>query len=161
MGPCWQRERRGSWVEAGRWARFVSEGEHAVRWARARRRASERAAGTGRPSGLWAGSGAGCLLSGVRDTVACGPNGRRGEELGRALLVGREGKEKGFAGWVGVGFGFEEKGSGPAGWASNWVWVWFLPLFFFLIQTKLILFEIKFKFEFNTNTQTNKRDAPA
>ena len=47
--------------------------------------------------------------------VACGPNGRRGEELGQALLVGREGKEKGFAGWVGVGFGFEEKGK----WASG------------------------------------------
>ena len=80
-------------------------------------------------------------------------------ERGGSWAAG-EGKRGLRAGLVWV-LGLRKKGSGPAGWASNWVWVWFLPLFFFLIQTKLILFEIKFKIEFNTNTKTNKRDAPA
>ena len=86
---------------------------------------------------------------------------REEERDGPRERLGQPERRKGKGGgWAGLSLGWAgEKGSGPAGWASNWVW--FLPLFFFLIQTKLILLEFKSKFEFNTNTQTNKRDAPA
>ena len=89
---------------------------------------------------------------------ASGPSGRKRAgcadwAAGCCWAKKRKRDQSGLRFWAG------EKGSGPAGWAFNWVW--FLPLFFFLIQTKLILFEFKFKFEFNTNTKTIKRDAPA
>ena len=130
------REREGCGEDgADRRARFVSEGKRAVRWARARRRASERAAGTGRPSRLWAGSGAGHLLSGVRDAVACRPNRRWGEELGsgereRGVMLGLSvlGRASGAAGPRGLR-GEREK-NGPAGWVGFW-FQGFLPLFYF------------------------------
>ena len=96
---------------------------------------------------------------GLRERAVTGQAGEVGTSGPRKL--GRPERRKGKGGgWAGLSLGWAgEKGSGLAGWASNWVW--FLPLFFFLIQTKLILLEFKSKFEFNTNTQTNKRDAPA
>ena len=112
--------------------------------------------------------------------VACGPNGRRGEELGRARMLwrqrvsgpcgswlgargsrpkgervnpGRAGRGgcwarvRGKVGGLGCWFWAGEKGSGPVGWASNWVWVWVSSSILFPNQTqlKLYLFEFKFK----------------